>query len=325
MLDSRIARGPVCTTANIVSTAPRKDHRQTSRGIQLNRRRQICAWRFGRIAHLGLEFPWLTEGRKNRVEKAQPMAKSDRPRFEAIHRIHSLTSDFRLRSYTQVFHRPRGCHDRPAVCSCKVAFLAKVLFALAVSFSGSAWPQSSARDETLPVTVDGSCEFRTAAAENDVLNRPEIRRNRVAWINMMLSRAVAHCNDGSTLSLSREHNTFGDHDMFTVAAHLCGRPDIAETRLQLPNNRERLAFRCSISKLASLKAKQSAGRKLYVWPDDWIAPRPSDSYALTYAPGATPQGMPPKPQKSAECDDTNAPGYMERCGLPLTSPAPASR
>jgi hypothetical protein len=199
------------------------------------------------------------------------------------------------------------------------------LLALAIVFSSPAWPQASARDETLPVTADGSCEFRTAAAENEVLNRPEIRRNRVAWINMMLERAVASCTEGSMLSLTREHNTFGDHDMFTVAASLCRRPDVAETRMQLPNNRERLVFRCPISKLTWLKAKQAAGRKLYVWPDDWVAPRPSDNYALTYAPGATPQGLPPKPQKSAECADINAPGHLERCGLPLTSPAAASR
>jgi hypothetical protein len=113
--------------------------------------------------------------------------------------------------------------------------------------------------------------------------------------------------------------------LLAVAASLCRRPDVAEARMQLPNNRDRLVFRCPISKVASLKAMQAAGRKLYVWPDDWVAPRPNDNYALTYAPGAIPQGMPPKPQKSAECADAKAHGYLERCGLPLTSPAAASR
>ena len=185
-------------------------------------------------------------------------------------------------------------------------------------------------DPYKPVTADDSCEFGVKLTGAALWR--SLGWSNIDWVNHALGKAVQYCKNGDQLMIARgSPDMVGyEHEYFTVAALLCRRPDIQETRPPRPiTQNPQIEFRCTIAKIDALKAKASQGLALYRIPEDWVDPRPNDAEARRRAPGApaaapASSGAPEvKPKPADDCKDPKAPQYAERCGIPLTSPPPA--
>jgi len=200
--------------------------------------------------------------------------------------------------------------------------LSTSLLSLFMSASCVAFAQSQV-DKLRPATADDSCEFGYKLSSRDLWNSPEVNRYASYWVNVALTKAVEYCKNGDQLMVGRGgSNADGDgHDYFTVAALLCRRPDIQETKkppLQ-PVQRPVIEFRCTITKLDALKAKAARGEPMFKWPDDFVEPRPGDNVPR---PGESQGGyIAPPPKANTDCRDSKSPLYAERCGVPIVAPA----
>lgn len=193
--------------------------------------------------------------------------------------------------------------------------------ALLLVACGSAFAQAD--DPWRPATADDSCEFGYKLSRTALWMPREFHRHWDRWVDFSLEKAVQYCKNGDALMVGRGGpNAMGDgHSFFTVAALLCRRPDIQETKkppLQ-PGQQSVIEFRCTITKLDALKAKAARGEPLFKWPDDFVEPRPGDNVPR---PGESQGGYIAPPAKAnPDCRDTKSPLYAERCGVPIVAPA----
>ena len=79
----------------------------------------------------------------------------------------------------------------------------------------------------------------------------------------MLSQAAKHCTNGSQFSITRKTYGARAHDEFQIAAIVCWRPEIKETKLE-GKGRERgtLNFTCTVTKLHEIRAKVARSEKV---------------------------------------------------------------
>lgn len=192
---------------------------------------------------------------------------------------------------------------------------------LAVWTFGAANAQTLS-DDLRPTTADDSCEFGYRLASDELWESAVIQRRSDRMIDLALQKAITYCKNGDSLMVARGGpNARGYvHDYFSVAALLCRRPDIQETKkppLQ-PGQQAVIEFRCTITKVDALKAKGARGEPLFKWPNDFVDPRPGDNVPR---PGEVQAGVSTQPPKAtADCKDPKSPHYADRCGISPASP-----
>ena len=110
---------------------------------------------------------------------------------------------------------------------------------------------------------------------------PTLGTNRIGtedWTSLLLSQAAKHCTNGSQFSITKK--TYGAlaHDKFQIAAFVCWRPEIKETKLE-GKGRERgtLNFTCIVTKLDEAQTKVARSEKVFSWATDHVPPSPHRS------------------------------------------------
>lgn len=200
-----------------------------------------------------------------------------------------------------------------------------ILVASLVAAGSLSWGQAAAQspnESIRPATADDSCEFGYKLSGYDLWVRNDFNRHWDEWVNFSLGKAIQYCKNGDRLMLGRGGaNAQGDgHSFFTVAALLCRRPEIQETKKPpLQSNQQAvIEFRCTITKIDALNAKAARGEPLFRWPDDFVEPRPGDNVPR---PGESQGGFNASPSRpNADCKDTKSPSYAERCGISIATP-----
>lgn len=161
--------------------------------------------------------------------------------------------------------------------SCQVVFVSGWV-ALSCSLSAPEVTAAPSNFEvSIPVTADKSCEFGDVVFRDEMLGTGPSRIDTEQWTNILLKQAAEHCANGSMFSITRKTYGARAHDVFQVAALLCQRPEIKETKVE-DKGRERgtLNFTCTVTKLDEIRAKVARGEKIFSWATDRVPPRPAD-------------------------------------------------